>query len=82
MMFTNENGTESYGLSNMSTMNDDQGALLNNEQRIDDVYILSYRFVIEYLFSNTQIRTYLDIDNLEKFLYVFVYFGHFYLHFS
>ena len=45
-----QNGTEIYGLSTMSTMNDDQGALLNNEQTIDDVYILSYRFVIEYFF--------------------------------
>jgi hypothetical protein len=39
-----ENGTEIYG---MSTMNDDQGTLLNNEQTVNDDYILSYRFVTE-----------------------------------
>jgi len=49
-MFTNANGKEMYELSNMPPMNDDQGTLLNDGQTIDDVYILSYRFVIDYLF--------------------------------
>src|SRR5439155_27327374 len=44
MMLTNE----SY---RMSTMNDDQGTLLNNnEQTIKDDYVLAYRFVIKYFF--------------------------------
>ncbi len=42
--FMMENGTETYG---MSTMNDDQGTLLNNEQTVNDDYILLYRFVTE-----------------------------------
>jgi len=57
-MFTNANGREIYGLSTMSPMNDDQGVLLNDGQAIDDVYILSYRFVIEYFVFNDQIRIY------------------------
>ena len=40
MMLANENTREIYG---MSTMNDDQGTLLNNESMVKDEYALSYR---------------------------------------
>lgn len=40
MMLANENTREIYG---MSTMNDDQGTLLNNESVVKDEYTLSYR---------------------------------------
>jgi hypothetical protein len=48
VMFTNANNTEIHGLSEMSSTNDDQGALLNNEQRIPDDYSLTYRLGREY----------------------------------
>lgn len=49
-MLTNANNMEICELSQRSTMNDDQGTLLDNEQTIKDDYILSYRFVIKYIF--------------------------------
>ncbi|CAF2707949.1 unnamed protein product [Rotaria sp. Silwood2] len=42
-MFTNADSTEIDSISQMSIMNEDQGTLLNKEQRIEDDYILSYR---------------------------------------
>ena len=49
-MFINANNKESYDLTQMSTMNEDQGALLTNEQTVQDDYVLSYRFEQKYFF--------------------------------
>jgi hypothetical protein len=49
-MFINVNNKESYDLSQMSSMNEDQGALLTNERTVQDDYVLSYRFEEKYFF--------------------------------
>jgi hypothetical protein len=82
-MFTNANKNMEIGLSQMTTMNDDQGTLLDNGEAIKDDYILSYRFEIEYIyfFDDEIYFLYLDIDNLINAFNVFVYVIYFYLQF-
>lgn len=46
-MFANGETLETHSLSEMQTINDDQGSLLNKESTNQDDYILAYRLLIK-----------------------------------